>query len=183
MARVGYARVSSVGQSLDVQLDKLKDCDKIFEEKKSGQDTKRSQLKECLNYIREGDELVITRLDRLARSSLNLAQIANVLSEKKVALVVLDQAIDTTTSTGKLLFSMLGAIAEFETAIRHERQMDGIAKAKSIGVKFGRKQVLTKTQVLDLKTKRKEGILIKDLMSQYKLSKAAIYKYLATPTE
>ena len=105
MAKVGYARVSSVGQSLDVQLDKLSGCDKIFTEKKSGVDVKREKLVACLQYIREGDTLVITRLDRLARSTLNLCQIAEQLQRKRVNLAVLDQNIDTADATGRLLFA------------------------------------------------------------------------------
>ena len=96
MARVGYARVSSVGQSLEVQLDKLKHCDKIYQEKKSGASSKRPRLKACLEYIREGDTLVVTRLDRLARSTLHLCQIAADLERKQVNLQVLDQNINTT---------------------------------------------------------------------------------------
>ena len=140
MALIGYARVSSVGQTLDVQLDKLKHCDKVFQEKKSGASSKRPRLKACLEYVREGDTLVVTRLDRLARSTLHLCQIAAELERKKVGLQVLDQNIDTTDATGRLLFNMLGAIAQFETEIRAERQMDGIRKAKERGVKFGKKK-------------------------------------------
>ena len=95
MARVGYARVSSVGQSLEVQLDKLKHCDKIYQDKKSGASSKRPRLKACLEYIREGDTLVVTRLDRLARSTLHLCQIATDLERKQVNLQVLDQNINT----------------------------------------------------------------------------------------
>src|SRR5213082_222574 len=142
MARVGYARVSSVGQSLEVQLDKLKHCDKIYQEKKSGASSKRPRLKACLEYIREGDTLVVTRLDRLARSTLHLCQIAADLERKGVDLQVLDQQIDTHTSTGRLLFHMLGAIAQFETEIRAERQRDGIEHAKARGVPFGRRTAL-----------------------------------------
>ncbi len=95
MALVGYARVSSVGQSLDVQLDKLRDCDKIFQEKKSGTSDKRPKLQACLEYAREGDAVVVTRLDRLARSTLHLCQIADQLESKKVHLQVIDQNINT----------------------------------------------------------------------------------------
>ena len=125
MAFVGYARVSSVGQSLDVQLDKLKHCDKIYKEKKSGTNNKRPKLEACLEYVREEDTLVVTRLDRLARSTLHLCQIAEILKQKQVSLQVLDQNINTSDATGRLLFNMLGAIAQFETEIRAERQMDG----------------------------------------------------------
>ena len=130
MSLIGYARVSSVGQSLDVQLEKLKLCQKIFQEKKSAADGKRPQLAACLKYVREGDILVVTRLDRLARSTLHLCQIADELKRKEVELQGLDQNINTVDATGWLLFNMLGAINQFETEIRVERQMDGIPKAK-----------------------------------------------------
>ena len=178
MPLIGYARVSTVGQSLKVQLDKLQHCDKIYEEKKSGSSDKRPQLKACLDYIREGDTLMVTRLDRLARSTLHLCQIADELERKKVDLKVLDQSIDTSDATGRLLFNMLGAIAQFETEIRAERQMDGIQKAKKQGAKFGRQKALTKQQIVELQERRQSGVLIKTLMKDYKLSKASVYRYL-----
>jgi DNA invertase Pin-like site-specific DNA recombinase len=182
MALVGYARVSSVGQSLDVQLDKLKHCDKIYEEKKSGAAAgapgARPRLEACLEYVREGDTLVVTRLDRLARSTLHLCQIAEELARKGVHLQVLDQNIDTGDATGRLLFNMLGAIAQFETKIRAERQLDGIHKAKAQGVRFGRQKTLTKAQITELQQRRKQGELIKTLMKAYGLSKASVYRYL-----
>lgn len=178
MALVGYARVSSVGQSLDVQLDKLSHCDKIFQEKKSGATDRRPRLATCLEYVREGDTLVVTRLDRLARSTLHLCQVGESLQQKKVNLHVLDQNIDTSNATGRLLFNMLGAIGQFETEIRAERQMDGIQKAKKKGVKFGRKKSLTPEQITELRKRRLNGDLIKDLMKDYALSKASVYRYL-----
>ncbi len=178
MAEVGYARVSSVGQSLDVQLDKLKSCDKIFEEKKSAARGKRPRLEDCLEYIREGDTLVITRLDRLARSTADLCRIASQLEAKSVNLKVLDQNIDTSDATGRLLFNMLGAIGQFETEIRAERQAEGIAKARERGVVLGNKYKLNKQQASELRKKRVDGALIKDLMSEYDLSKASVYRYL-----
>jgi DNA invertase Pin-like site-specific DNA recombinase len=104
MALVGYARVSSVGQSLEVQLDKLRLCDKIFQEKKSGASDARPTLHTCLEYVREGDTLVVTRLDRLARSTLHLCQVVADLAHKQVHLQVLDQHIDTSDATGRLVF-------------------------------------------------------------------------------
>jgi len=178
MALVGYARVSSVGQSLDVQLDKLKDCWKIFQEKKSAAGGKRPQLADCLEYVREGDTLVVTRLDRLARSTLHLCQIADELKRKDVELQVIDQNINTADATGRLLFNMLGAINQFETEIRAERQIDGINKAKQKGVRFGASKKLTENQVKEMKEKRKAGVLIKNLMKEYNLSKASVYRYL-----
>ncbi len=182
MAIIGYARVSSVGQSLEVQLDKLKHCKKIFQEKKSGSSQKRSQLETCLEYVREDDILVVTRLDRLARSTLHLCQIADELKRKQVELQVIDQNINTCDATGRLLFNMLGAIAQFETEIRAERQMDGIAKAKQKGVRFGVQKKLTNVQIAELKEKRSKGVRIKVLMKDYRLSKASVHRYLDTPT-
>ncbi|MEM9765301.1 MAG: recombinase family protein [Pseudomonadota bacterium] len=180
-ATVGYARVSSVGQSLDVQRAKLSECDKLFEETRSGTDLHaRPELKACLSYLREGDVLVVTRLDRLARSTLHLCQIAEALERKRVALRVLDQSIDTSDATGRLLFNMLGAIGQFETELRAERQMDGIARAKARGVAFGRKKRLTAGQVEDLRRARRDGALIRELMERYSLSKASVYRYLST---
>ncbi len=175
---IGYARVSSVGQSLDVQLDKLKDCDKVFQEKKSGTSDKRPILQECLDYVREGDTLVISRLDRLARSTLHLCQIADRLQRKQVNLKVIDQSIDTSDATGRLLFNMLSAIAQFETELRAERQLDGIQKAKEKGIRFGRKAKLTPEQVAEMREKRKQGVLIKTLMKDYGVSRATVYLYL-----
>lgn len=180
MAKVGYARVSSVGQSLDIQREKLGECDKLFEEKRSGTTDARPMLKQCLGYVREGDQLIVTRIDRLARSTLHLCQIAETLREKNVDLVVIDQNIDTSDATGRLLFNMLGAIGQFETEIRAERQMDGIKKAKDRGVQFGKRAALTADQIEELREKREQGILIKDLMAHYGLSKATIYRYLGT---
>lgn len=178
MALVGYARVSSVGQSLDIQLEKLAHCDKVFQEKKSGTSDKRPRLQECLEYVREGDTLVITRLDRLARSTLHLCQIADELQRKKVNLKVIDQNIDTGDATGRLLFNMLSAIAQFETELRSERQVDGIQKAKERGVRFGRQGKLTAQQIAEMRQRRKQGILIKTLMKDYGISKASVYRYL-----
>lgn len=179
MAFVGYARVSSVGQTLAVQLDKLRQCDKIFQEKVSGLNAKRPQLAVCLEYVREGDTLVVTKLDRLARSTLHLCQIAAELERKQVALQVLDQNIDTNSATGRLLFNMLGAIAQFETEIRAERQREGIQKARERGVQFGKRKKLNPTQVAELQERRRQGVLIKTLMHDYGISKTSVYRYLA----
>lgn len=178
MAQVGYARVSSRGQSLEVQQSKLKQCDKLFEEKESGLNGKRPQLTACLDYLREGDTLVITRLDRLARSTLHLCELAEQLEKQGVNLKVLDQSIDTSDATGRLLFNMLGSIAQFETEIRAERQAEGIARARERGVALGRKNKLTEEQIIELRQKRRDGAFIKDLMRDYALAKSTVYQYL-----
>jgi DNA invertase Pin-like site-specific DNA recombinase len=182
MANVGYARVSTIGQSLDIQLDKLNEygCNEVFKDKHTGTTADRPALKECRKYLRSGDTLVITKLDRLARSTFHLTQIADELGSNNVELVVLDQNIDTSTPTGKLLFNVLASIAEFETEIRKERQVEGIAKAKANGVQFGRKVKLSDEQVTEMRQKRLEGTLIKELMAEYSLSKASVYRLLKT---
>ena len=182
MALVGYARVSSVGQTLVIQLDKLQQCDKIFQEKVSGLNAQRPQLAACLEYVRQGDTLVVAKLDRLARSTLHLCQIAAELERKQVALQVLDQNIDTNSATGRLLFNMLGAIAQFETEIRAERQREGIQKARERGVKFGQQKKLSQEQVAELQERRRQGVLIKTLVQDYGISKTSVYRYLAEPT-
>ncbi len=178
MALIGYARVSSVGQSLAVQLDKLAPCDKIYQEKRSGATRQRPSLDACLDYVRAGDTLVVTRLDRLARSTLHLCQIAEVLRRKGVDLRVLDQQISTADATGRLLFHMLGAIAQFETEIRAERQRDGIENARARGVPFGRRKALTRSQGAALHARRQQGTLIRTLMRDFRISKATVYRYL-----
>jgi len=180
MALIGYARVSSTGQSLDVQLEKLNTfgCTEIFSEKKTGTTTTtRKELKNCIKYIRNGDTLIITKLDRLARSVLDLANIRTELKDKGAELIVLDQPAMNSIS-GDLMFNILGAFAEFENGIRKERQIDGIQLAKTKGVKFGAKSKLSPEELNEMKQKRVDGVLIKDLMNEYSLSKASVYRLL-----
>ena len=180
---VGYARVSTSGQSLDIQLDKLKayGCTRVFAEKRSGRQADgRPELQACLQFLREGDTLVISRLDRMARSILDLAKIADQLKKKAVALKVLDQAIDTSTSEGMLMFSLLGAFAQFENDIRAERQTDGIAKAKEKGVTFGRKRALTPEQCKRIRVLREEEkFSVPQLAERFNVGPATIYRALS----
>ena len=179
MPTVGYARVSSTGQDLAVQLEKLKGCDKIFKEKRSGVDTGRPELKRCLEYLREGDTLLVTKIDRLARSTSDLYRIISELAEKGVAFKVTDDpTIDTTSRTGKLIMGILALIAEFENDIRRERQMDGIAKAKERGTRFGRKPELTPERVAEIKSLRADGTTVPEIIRRVGLSKASIYRAL-----
>jgi len=133
---IGYARVSSRTQSLDVQMDALTRaaCSKVFAEKITGTRTEgRKQLAAMLDYVRSGDVLVISKLDRLARSLPDLLKIIARLDQKGVQLRCLDQAIDTTTPEGRMTYQILGVVAEFETSIRKARQRDGIEAAKAKG--------------------------------------------------
>lgn len=131
---IGYGRVSSNTQSLDIQTDALTraGCKRIYSEKFTGTRVSgRTELAKMLDYVREGDVLVITRLDRLARSLTDLLSITKQLEEKGVQFRCLDQAIDTTTPEGRMTYQILGVIAEFENSLRRARQIEGIAAAKS----------------------------------------------------
>lgn len=141
MAIVGYARVSTEEQELTVQLQQLMaiPCDKIFSEKISGAKFDRPQLNAMLEYIREGDTVVVCRLDRIARSVRNLLQLIDLFRSKEVEFKILNINLDTGTPTGKLMMSLLGAIGEFERELMLERQSEGIRIAKAKGVYTGRK--------------------------------------------
>jgi DNA invertase Pin-like site-specific DNA recombinase len=184
MTLVSYIRVSSVGQSLEVQRDKMLalgvHSDHIFEEKRSGVDSNRPALKEALRFARKGDTFVITKIDRLARSATDLLTIVKELQGKGVELRVLDQSIDTSTPAGRAMLQMLAVFAEFETAIRSERQMDGIAKAKEKGTKFGRKAQATPDVVEDIRKMRADGMMIREIMEKVGLSKASVYRALGS---
>ena len=181
MAKIGYARVSSVGQSLEVQIEQLKQfgCDKIFTEKRTGTTTdNRTQLKAAMDYVREGDSFVITRIDRLARSVVDLANIVDQLEKLGVAFVITEQSIDTNTPAGKALLQMLGVFAEFENTIRAERIKSGVAKAQARGVKFGRPTLITdeiKNIVLQLRTNK---VTLNSIESQTGLSRSTLYKII-----
>ena len=141
MASYGYARVSTTDQDLAVQEAALRaaGCEMIRAEKKSGTTTAgRSELQTLIDFVRKGDVIVVTRIDRLARSIADLAAIVRSLENKGVALRATEQPIDTSTAAGRCFLQMLGVFAEFETAIRRERQLEGIAKAKAAGVYKGK---------------------------------------------
>jgi DNA invertase Pin-like site-specific DNA recombinase len=176
--RIGYARVSSAGQRLDVQLDRLADCDRIYHEKASASSTKcRPELLKALDFVRDEDVFVVTKLDRLARSVVDLAGIVQRLERKKVDLVVLDQGIDTTTMYGRLQFNILAAIGEFERELIRERSKEGRLKAISRGVKFGARPKLTKQEIQELiENFEAPGCSKVDIAEHYGISRASVYR-------
>ncbi|ESY92674.1 DNA invertase [Mesorhizobium sp. LNHC209A00] len=179
---IGYARVSSTGQDFDTQVERLKaaGATKVFNEKQSGLDRDRPELARCLDYAREGDILLVTKLDRLARSAGHLHQIVEGLNTKGVGFRVLDDAsLDTTTRTGKLVFGILASIAEFETALRRERQMEGIAKAKAEGRTGGRPALVTPEVKAEIARLNADGMSIRKVAAQVGFSKATVQKVLA----
>ena len=141
MAKYGYARVSSADQDCAIQVEALQKagCEIIRQEKVSGRDVdNRPELRTLLEFLRSGDELVVTKIDRLARSVRDLANIVHDLKGRGVALRVVQQQIDTSTAAGSAFLSMLGVFAEFENEIRRERQMAGIERAKAAGKYIGK---------------------------------------------
>lgn len=175
---VGYARVSTSNQNTMNQHYRLEEygCEKIYTEKASGALKKRIELEKVIDFVREGDSLVCTRLDRLARSLSDLVNITEQLSNKNVQLVILDQELDTTTTSGKLLFHIIGAIAEFERSLTLERTEEGRIAAKTRGVKFGRKTILTPEKLQLLREEFPQETDKKSLARRYGISRSTLYR-------
>lgn len=183
MAIVGYARTSTLDQKagLDAQLRDLEaaDCDKIFKEELSSVATQRPQLEAALDYVREGDTLLVTKLDRLARSVADLVAITEALKEKGVALRILSMNLDTATPTGKLMLNLLGSIAEFERELMLERQREGIARAKAEGKYKGRAPTARRkaADVIRLKADGKTG---DQIAAELGIGRASVFRILKT---
>lgn len=176
---VGYARVSSEDQDLTIQLEALAEvgCEKVFSEKRSGTTTEgRSELERALEYVREGDVLVVTRLDRLARSVVDLRRIVSMLQDKGVEFKCIQQGFDTTRPEGRLMLSILGAFAEFETDIRKERQAEGIERAKAEGRYKGRSS--TKARPEDIRNARMlDGQSAAEIAKRFRISTDTVYRH------
>jgi DNA invertase Pin-like site-specific DNA recombinase len=178
---VGYARVSTIDQNLSLQMDALRKdgCEKIFCDKISGGKTERPGLKEALKYTRKGDTLLVWRLDRLGRSLKHLIEIVTQLEEQGIGFRSLQEAIDTTTSGGKLVFQIFGALAEFERNLIRERTQAGLAAARARGRKGGRPKVLDKTKIeLVCKLYEEKKHTIKEICRILGISKPTLYSYL-----
>jgi len=181
--KIGYARVSSTGQNLEAQIELLEKagCEKIFQEKKSGRKQKdREALENALEFVREGDIFLVTRLDRCSRNTLDLFKILEYLKNKKVAFNATEQEFDTTTSTGKLMLGLLSVIAEFETDLRAERQAEGIKSALARGVKFGAKRKMTDEQVLEAVEMQKNGEFTnQQIAEKFEVGRSTLLRYLS----
>jgi DNA invertase Pin-like site-specific DNA recombinase len=178
--RVGYIRVSAVDQNADRQLDGI-GVDKKFLDKASGRDTDRPQLKAALDYLREGDVLVVHSMDRLARNLDDLRRLVTELTARGVLVEFIKERLiftDEDNAMSKLLLSVMGAFAEFERSLIKERQREGIEPAKKKGVYKGRKPSLTPEQVEELKAKVEAGEKKAALARQYNISRETIYSYL-----
>ena len=181
MAVYGYARVSTTDQDLEIQEAALKaaGCDIIRSEKVSGTSTQgRDELRTLLTFIRKGDSLVVTRIDRLARSIGDLQDIVRTLKARGATLRATEQPIDTSTAAGKAFLDMLGVFAEFETNLRRERQLEGIAKAKSEGVYKGRPASINIKTVQAL---REKGLGATEIAKKLGIGRASVYRVLGMP--
>jgi DNA invertase Pin-like site-specific DNA recombinase len=181
MATYGYARVSTTDQDLTIQVTKLKDagCEVIRQEKITGTTRDgRTELRTLLDFIRPGDILMVTRIDRLARSIGDLQDIVRELRTKGATLKATEQPIDTSNAAGKAFLDMLGVFAEFETNLRRERQMEGIAKAKAAGVYKGRPPTIDVEAVRKL---RAEGKGVNVISHTLKISRASVYRASGRP--
>lgn len=181
MAIVGYARISTMSQNLDLQHDDLTayGCSKIFSDVKTGSDKNREQLKACLEYLREGDTLVIWKLDRLARSLRDLLQIFNELDKRKIHIKSVKEEIDTTTPMGKFTFHIMASMIEMERDIIRERTFAGLKSARARGRKGGRPFIMTPPKRQKLVDIYKSGThTTREIASYFKISQALVFKIL-----
>ena len=182
--KIGYARVSTQDQNLSLQLDALQGagCEKIYQEKASGAKVERPELKKLLEHVREGDTVVIWKLDRLGRSLTHLVDLVNFLESRGIGLISLNDPVDTTTAQGQLVFRIFASLAEFERELIRERTQAGLASARRRGQQMGRPEGLSK----DAEDKSriaeslyKEGILsVNKIAKQLGIAKPTLYVYL-----
>ena len=182
--KIGYARVSTRDQNLNLQLDALQKagCERIYEETASGAKTDRPVLNDLINHLREGDVLVIWKLDRLGRSLRNLIETVNQLLEKKVGLQSLNDPVDTTTTHGRLIFNIFASLAEFERGLIQERTQAGLSSARARGRLGGRPSGLSKqassiacaAETLYLERK----LSVRQIAEQLGIGKNTLYVYL-----
>jgi DNA invertase Pin-like site-specific DNA recombinase len=182
--KIGYARVSTTDQNLDMQLNELEKagCEKIYKEKLSGKNTERPELQKLLSEIRKGDQVVVWKLDRIGRSIKNLIDIVDQFKIQGVDFISLHNQIDTSTPTGRFTFNLFAALAEFEREMIVERTMAGLQASKQKGIKAGRKPGLTPENLKAAKRayrmKTKENYSITEIVEILKIGKSTLYRYL-----
>ena len=188
--RIGYRRVSTTDQNPDAQRDALQaaGCDRVLVDRASGKLARRPELDKALLVAREGDQLVVTKLDRLGRSLENLILLSNDLQARGVDLVVIDQGIDTSTSVGRMFFQILGAIAEFEHALMAERTRNGLAAARARGRTGGQRPKLSPRQARiaqdmydELGPDGRRAHTVAEIAAEFGVSRPTIYRHLQRP--
>ncbi len=181
---VGYARVSTREQNYELQLDALHDfgCRKIFEEKLSAANRDRLQLKAALEYLRPGDTIVVWKLDRLARSLKQLIETVEMLSERGIGFSSITEKIDTTSSGGRLIFHVFGALAEFERSIIRERTTAGLNAARARGRVGGRPRALSAEDIHIAKALLRDGALtVAEIAQRLEVAPSTLYKHVPRP--
>jgi len=180
--RIGYARVSTDDQKLDLQRDALTKagCEIIYEECRSGRNTERPELEQCLKALREGDTLVVWRLDRLGRSLSDLVQIIGRLEQRHISFESITEKIETGSATGKLIFHVFAALSEFERNLIRERTAAGLKAARARGRNGGRPRALSEKQVREIRLLLSDPeTRVQDVAQRYRVSRTTIYKYLS----
>lgn len=178
---IGYARVSTDDQNLDLQRDALHkaECAQIFEDQISGAKSDRPGLKEAIKYARPGDTLVVWRLDRLSRSLKDLIEMVNMLESRNIGLKSLHEVIDTSSNSGKLIFHIFGALSEFERNLIRERTQAGLQAARARGRKGGRpKSLSSDKQALAVKLYNEKQHTVDNICEMMGISKPTLYKYI-----
>jgi DNA invertase Pin-like site-specific DNA recombinase len=178
--KIGYARVSTIDQNLNLQTDALEKagCEKIFTDMASGLLDSRKGLTEAIEFCRSGDSLIVWKLDRLGRSLKHLIETVNQLHAKGIGFVSLQESVDTTTSGGKLVFHVFGALAEFERELIRERTRAGLKAARSRGKLGGRPKKLSNKQIeMGQKLMKDPSNSIREICATLKISRATLYRY------
>jgi DNA invertase Pin-like site-specific DNA recombinase len=180
LANVGYARVSTLDQDLSLQLDALAaaGCVKVFEDHASGARVDRPGLHEALKYVRDGEVLVVWKLDRLGRSLPHLIETVTALSQRGVGFRSLTEAIDTTTPGRRLIFHIFGALGQFERDLIGERTRAGLTAAAARGRKGGRKPVITDDKLTRAREMVGKGMTVREIATRLKVGKTALYEAL-----
>ena len=184
--KFGYARVSTTEQNLDLQIDALEEesCDQVFSEKISSRTKNRPELETLLGQLRKGDELIIYKLDRIARSTTELLNLIERLMEKGVSIKSLNEKwADTSTPAGKAMITVFAGFAEFERDLIRQRTSDGREAAKKRGVRFGRPSKLSSSQKELIKKSWKAEIPVSELAASFNVSRDTIYRVINFSTE
>lgn len=180
--RIGYARVSTGEQNLNLQLDALQQagCDKVFSDELSGSKADRPGLSEALDFLRTGDTLVVWRLDRLGRSLKDLVQKIEDLGQRNVGFVSLTEAIDTTTAVGKFQFHIFSALAEFERELIRERTLAGLRAARARGRMGGRRREMTEEKIkMASRLIKDKEVTVKEICTLLEISRSTLYRFVA----
>src|SRR5699024_3026263 len=185
MSKIGYARVSTKDQNLNSQIDALNEygCERIFSEKVSGRKYNRTELDKCLDYLREGDTLVITKLDRLGRTTKQLIELAQYLEENEIDLEIIDMNINTKDAMGKMFFTMMGAFAELEANLLSERTKRGLASARSRGRMGGRPKFPEDKRETVISLYESKKYTVNEIIRMTGVSKSTIYNMVNNKSE